>query len=323
MDALGERLTLGLGLGMVALSSLACGFATTYWQLLVFRCAGGLGSSMFSVSASALLMRTVSDSQRAKAQSIYNSGFLVGGIIGPAFGGLLLAISVRSPFFVYAVTLTCASLTAFFFLHEKRLGRSTKNEQVPADRVTIKEALSMRPYRIALVVVFLSNWVLFGIRQSILPLFVTQELHVSNAGLGFGFTFSAIAQGAMLVYAGRLTDSKGRRWAILVGGALLMSGLMIFIFATVGTSYFLAMIIFGLGGAFMGTAPISIVGDLFGGRGGQVIAIFQMAGDAGIIVAPLVIGYLVDVYSYKVAFIVSAALFLISIFMAWRLPAKE
>ena len=61
VDAIGERLTLGFGLGMVSISSLLCGFAHSYWQLLTYRAAGGLGSSMFSVSASALLMRSVND----------------------------------------------------------------------------------------------------------------------------------------------------------------------------------------------------------------------------------------------------------------------
>ena len=129
VDAIGERLTLGFGLGMVSISSLLCGFAHSYWQLLAFRAAGGLGSSMFSVSASALLMRSVNDAQRAQAQSIYNSGFLIGGIVGPAFGGILSAISLRAPFFVYAVTLLAASLTSLLYLHEKRLGRSIINKQ--------------------------------------------------------------------------------------------------------------------------------------------------------------------------------------------------
>ena len=45
----------------------------------------------FSVSASAILMRVVSSDLRGRAQATYNSGFLVGGIAGPAFlhfGGL-------------------------------------------------------------------------------------------------------------------------------------------------------------------------------------------------------------------------------------------
>ena len=320
VDAIGERLTLGVGLFMVSISSLLCGFAHSYWQLLAFRAAGGLGSSMFSVSASALLMRSVNDTGRAQAQSIYNSGFLIGGVIGPAFGGVLSAISLRAPFFVYAITLLAASVTSFLYLHEKRLGRSIKNDQQSADRVLLRDAVRLYPYRIALIVTFLSSWILFGLRSSILPLFATSKLNISTSLLGFGFTFAAIAQGSLLVFAGKLIDIRGRKFGLLVGSTLVSAGMAFLILATHQWSYFILMILLGFGGAFMGTAPVSVVGDLFGGRGGRVIALYQMAGDAGMIICPVVVGYLVDRFSYRVAFEVSAVLFLYVIFLALRLP---
>jgi MFS family permease len=320
VDAIGERLTLGVGLAMVSISSLLCGFAHSYWQLLAFRAGGGLGSSMFSVSASALLMRSVNDAGRAQAQSIYNSGFLIGGVIGPAFGGVLSAISLRAPFFVYAITLLAASLTSLLYLHEKRLGRSIANSQQSTDRVLLRDAFKLRTYRIALIITFLSNWILFGLRSSILPLFATSQLKISPSLLGFGFTCAAIAQGSLLVSAGKLIDSRGRRFGLLAGSTFISAGMFFLIFATHQWSYFILMILFGLGGAFMGTAPVSIVGDLFGGRGGRVIALYQMAGDAGMIFCPIIVGYLVDTFSYRTAFELSGALFLIVIYLSLRLP---
>ena len=313
-------MTLGFGLAMVSVSSLLAGLAHSYWQLLVFRAAGGLGSSMFSVSASALLMRSVSDAQRAQAQSIYNSGFLIGGVIGPAFGGVLSEISLRSPFFIYAGTLLAASLTAFLYLHEKRLGKSIEQEQSVDDRVLLRDAIKLYPYRIALIVTFLSNWIIFGLRSSVLPLFATSKLHVSTSALGFGFTISAIAQASILVRAGKLLDIRGRKIGLLLGATLLSSGMLVLITASHVWSYFLLMIFFGLGAAFMGTAPVSVVGDLFGGRGGRVIALYQMAGDAGMIACPIIVGYLVDRFSYRTAFEVSAVLFLYVIYLAIKLP---
>lgn len=308
-------MTLAVGLLLVAFSSLAAGLAQSYWQLLLFRAAGGLGSSMFSVSAGALLMRSVGDNQRGRAQSFYNGGFLLGGIAGPAFGGILSAISLRIPFFVYAATLVMASFTAYFFLHEKRLGKQFENIQDPADRVHLRAALKQYPYRVALVLAFLTNWVLFGLRSSILPLFVKEDLHSSTAVVGFGFTVSALAQGALLIYAGKLSDKSGRRIAILIGTSLLMSALGLLIIANHPWLYFAAMILFGLGGAFMGTAPAAVVGDLFGGKGGQVIAVWQMAGDAGMIIGPILLGVLADLISYRAAFITSALIFTIAIVM--------
>ena len=54
---MGERPVYLVGLVIVALSTGASAFAQTYWQLLIFRALGGIGSTMFTVSAMALLVR--------------------------------------------------------------------------------------------------------------------------------------------------------------------------------------------------------------------------------------------------------------------------
>ncbi len=320
VDRFGERVILGTGLFFVAISSLLSGLAQSYWQLLIFRSAGGLGSSMFSVSASALLMRSVADNQLGRAQSMYNSGFLIGGIAGPSFGGLLTDISLRAPFFVYAITLSCGGILTFMALSEKRLGHKTKSTQDPGDRILIREALKSFPYRSALAFAFLINWVLFGMRNSILPLFVRDKLHGSPSIIGYGFTVSALAQAAILMYAGRQSDFRGRRYVILLGSFLLTLGVGTLLIADAQWYYFLAMIIFGLGGAFMGTGHANVVGDVFRGKGGQVVAVWQMAGDAGMIVSPILLGYLSDTFSYHTALAVSMVVGAIAFVLALYLP---
>ena len=57
VSRLGELRTYLLGLGIVAVSTGACAFAAEYWQLLVFRSLGGIGSTMFTVSSVSMLMR--------------------------------------------------------------------------------------------------------------------------------------------------------------------------------------------------------------------------------------------------------------------------
>ena len=320
VDRFGERVILGTGLFFVAISSLLSGLAQSYWQLLVFRSAGGLGSSMFSVAASALLMRSVSDNQLGRAQSMYNSGFLIGGIAGPSFGGLLTGISLRAPFFVYAITLTCGGILTFFALNEKRLGSKGSGKQDPLDRILIRDALKNFPYRSALAFAFLINWVLFGMRNSILPLFVRDKLHGSPPIIGYGFTLSAIAQALILMYAGRQSDFRGRRFVILVGSSFLTLGVGTLVIANAEWYYFLAMVIFGLGGAFMGTGHANIVGDVFKGKGGQVVAVWQMAGDAGMIVSPILLGFLSDRYSYHTALVVTMGVAAIAFVLALYLP---
>jgi len=87
VTAFGERPVYVWGLLIVALSTGACAFATSYWQLLVFRALGGIGSTMFTVSTVALLIRLSPPPLRGRASGVWATGFLLGTIVGPLFGG--------------------------------------------------------------------------------------------------------------------------------------------------------------------------------------------------------------------------------------------
>ena len=117
----GERNVLAAGLAIVAVSSFFAGLSQSYPQLLVLRAIGGVGSAMFTVSAMALLLRVVDADQRGRASAAWHGGFLVGGVAGPAIGGILLAVSIRAPFFFYAGTLAIATVIAIVFLSPARL----------------------------------------------------------------------------------------------------------------------------------------------------------------------------------------------------------
>src|SRR5699024_2808731 len=103
VDAFGERRIYITGLLIVAASTAAVAFAQNYWQLLVFRGLGGIGSTMFSVSAMALIVRLAPVDARAKASSTYATAFLVGNIAGPVLGGAMAGWGMRIPFIIYAV----------------------------------------------------------------------------------------------------------------------------------------------------------------------------------------------------------------------------
>jgi len=319
VDKFGERAVFSTGVFMVSLFTFLAGIAQNYEQLLFFRAAGGLGSSMFSVAASSVILRSVRDDQRGQVQSVYQGSFIVGGMAGPAIGGLLSVISLRAPFFVYSILLFCSGLVALFFLKGDSIGVK-KQSQSDVAATTIREALAMPAYRIALVLAFIGTWVFFGMRASILPVFVTEELDSTTAVVGYGFAISAIVQGAILFKAGRYSDKKGRRAASIIGANIVFVGVLVLTFSVNAMMFLLSMIILGFGGAFLSTTPASMVGDVIKGKGGRVIGIFQMAGDAGMIVGPIVVGAISDLYSFRVAFAATAVIFSLVLILGARLP---
>ena len=331
VDAFGERVILATGIGIVAVSTGLAGLSQSYEQLLLLRGLGGIGSAMFTVAASALLFRVVSASSRGRATGLFQSGFLIGGLLGPLMGGFLTDYSLRLPFFVYAVSLIAAGGIGAVFLRSARSrpstpspSQSTLGEEpvAPKDHVvstSLAEAWSHRGYRAAVTVNFAIGWSFFGIRVSLVPLFVTEGLHESPVWTGVGFLCSSIAQVALLTVAGRFVDRRGRRPAMIAGSLTAAVSLALLAATPSLPLYVVAMTAMGAGGAFVGTAPGAVVGDVMQGRGGKVVAVFQMASDAGAIIGPLAAGWLADAASFQTAFAVCAAVMLLASISAVRM----
>jgi MFS family permease len=330
-----ERSVLSTGLIIVSISSLAAGFSQNFMQLLILRGIGGLGSTMFTVSALSLLLRTVSAEQRGRASSAYQSGFLFGGIAGPLVGGLVVAVSIRAPFFVYAATLGIAAVVTLVFLSPSRV---QAREEVVAEGgaqqlETLGQALRHPAYRAAISVNFITGFVGLGLRMAIIPLFVTEGLQRGATWTGIGFLVAAGVQAVLLLPAGRMADTQGRRKALIIGSVALAVGMLVISIAdfeanalgaasSVGLVLFLiALGIQGAGSAFLSSAPAAVVGDIVGGkRGGVVVSTFQMTSDLGIVIGPLVGGLLVDLLDFDFAFIVATALCLVSLLIVIAMP---
>lgn len=319
VDHFGERLIYSVGIGFVALTSFAAGMAQSYEQLLIFRAVGGLGSSMFSVAAGSILIRAVDDNHRARAQSLYNGSFLIGMMAGPVLGGALSVISLRAPLMIYGFLLVIASASGAFLLRNSTLAAKPTTKQA-SENITLRAALALKPYRIALVISFCTAWVLFGMARSILPLFMVEDIKVTASFMGLGFTISTIIQGAFLLQAGKLSDVNGRKYSAVIGTSLLTLFALALAFTTEPLMFIAASVIVGFGGAFLSTTPYAIVGDVLEGKGGQVIGLFQMAGDAGAMIAPIVLGAIADSYGYRPAFFVTAALMAFAVLVSTKLP---
>ena len=319
VDHFGERLVYSFGIGFVSLTSFAAGLAQNYSQLLIFRAVGGFGSSMFSVAAGSILLRAVDDDHRARAQSLYNGSFLVGMMAGPVVGGVLSGFSLRAPLIIYGFLLIGASASGAVLLRNSTLAAKPTAKQ-ERETVTLKSALALKPYRYALIISFITSWVLFGMSRSILPLFMVEEIKVTPSFMGLGFTITTIINGALLLKAGKLSDIKGRRFAAVIGSSFLTLSILAYAFTTHPWMFIAASAIIGFGGAFLSTTPSSIVGDVLEGKGGQVIGLFQMAGDAGAMVAPVVLGAVADHFGFRPAFLVSAVLMSCAVLVATKLP---
>ncbi len=337
VDRVGERRALLAGLAVVAVSSLLAGLAVSYPQLLVLRGVGGVGSAVFTIAATSLLLRVAAAAQRGQTQSVYRSGFLLGGIIGPAFGGAVLGISLRAPFFLYAGTLLLAIVVAATMLPtepepvapapEVAMGVG-EEDGVPTGvvpeppRTSLATAFASPAYRAALAGNFAVGFSVLGVRSTVVPLLVVQGLQLSPGWIGAAFALAALVQAVLLLPAGRAVDEVGRRPTLIGGGLITAASLAALAFAEGLLTLMLAMALFGAGGALLGVAPAAIVGDVVEGRGGQAIAVWQMSSDLGSVLGPLAAGLLIDRASFTVALVFSAAVVAACALLGFRVPKE-
>ncbi|HLM05291.1 MAG TPA: MFS transporter [Blastococcus sp.] len=326
VERFGERLVLTAGLVIVAVTTGLAGLAGSFPLFLGLRAAGGVGSAMFTVSALSLLLRVAPPSHRGRAAATWQGGFILGGIAGPAIGGLLAELSPRLPFLLYAGFLLVAGAVAVVLLRDAGSGPAPADAPGPdleAGPVSLRTALRSRAYVAALVANLGVGWVLFGVRNSLVPLYVTEELGRTVAWAGAGLLVGSAAQALGLLRSGRLVDTWGRRPSLLLGSTLATASMLVLVLPPALGAFLLSMAVFGLAASLLASAPAALVGDVSHARGGRLVAVFQMSADLGAIAGPLAAGWLTDVASYQVAFAVTAAVLAAGVAAAMAVPRKR
>lgn len=308
---LGERPVYLSGLLIVAASSLATAFAQSYTQLLVVRGLGGIGSTMFTVSAMALLVRLAPPEIRGRVSSAYASAFLVGGMLGPVLGGLLAGFGLRLPFLVYAAALVVAATVVGLRLTGARLRPAGTGPAQPPMR--FREALGDRTYRASLASAFANGWCNFGVRVAVVPQLAV-ALHDDTWVAGVALALAALGTALTLQVAGRIADTVGRRPLVLVGLVVTAVGL-----GLLGQSGSLAVllalsVVSGVGAGLVNPGQQAAVADVIGNQrsGGTVLSGFQMAQDAGAILGPVLVGLVADAAGFGWAFALTGAVALVA-----------
>lgn len=323
VEKFGERWVYITGILIVALSSAACAFAQDYWQLLIYRGLGGIGSTMFTVAAMGLLVRLAPPTGRGRVTSAYAGSFLLGNIAGPAIGGLLAGFGLQLPFLVYAGALVLAAVVVATQLHPSiRTGQAAPLQPVKKP-MPFREALSYSSYRAALVSAFANGWSAFGIRMALVPLFATVVLGGGPEVAGLALAVFAVGTGVALTFSGRLADSWGRK-PMVISGLIVNTGAMAVLGLTTTIPVFLVVsAIAGVGSGLFGPAQQATVADVIGNErsGGKVLATFQMSQDFGTILGPIAAGAVIDAISYGPAFAMAAIVGAVAIGI-W-LPAGE
>lgn len=163
----------------------------------------------------------------------------------------------------------------------------------------------------AFVLVCVSNFAYFlavGALLPVVPLFVEGPLE--GGSIAVGMTYGAFALAAVLLrpFTGRLSDSKGRRLLIVLGGGLVAVAVLGHVTVDSLGVLLLLRLIGGAGEAFFYVGTASVINDLAPDeRRGEALSYFSLSLFAGIGLGPVVGELILQATSFDVTWLFAAA----------------
>ena len=320
VDKLGSRKIYLSGLVIVAVTTALVAVAQEYWHMMVLRFLAGLGSTMFTISAQALIVKVAPPQIRGRASSTYATAFLLGNIIGPVAGAGLSFLGMRWPFVIYGFGVGLAAFVVW-----ARLPKSDHDvDRAARPPMRLDEAFAHPSYRTLLASMFSQGWVNMGVRVAILPLFAASVFTHGAAMSGLALAAFAAGNAVTLQFSGRLSDEIGRKPMILSGLATTVVATATLGFATSFWPLIALSALAGVGGGLLVPSQQATLADIIGNdrSGGKTLSVFQMCGDAGQVLGPIVIGALAQSHGFPTAFAVCGAVAACA-FTVWALMGQE
>lgn len=312
VQRLGERRVYISGLIIVAVSTGVCALAETYWQLLLFRSLGGVGSAMFTVSSLGLMIRISPPDARGRVSGLFSSGFMIGSVGGPILGALTAGFGLSAPFLIYGAALLVAAAVVFISLRHSHVAVRADADDGPP--VPFRTVFAHRAYKAALLSNFATGWASFGLRIALVPLFIVEVLGRSPGVAGLALTAFAVGNISVVIPSGYLSDKMGRRKLLIFGLTLAAVSTALVGFTTSLPVFLAAAYIAGAATGIFVSPQQAAVADVVGNksRGGTAVATFQMMADVGSIGGSLLVGLIAQYLSFSWAFVISGAILLVA-----------
>jgi DHA1 family multidrug resistance protein-like MFS transporter len=232
-DRYGSRVVIVAGLVIFVVGSV--GFATQIGTApaIVYRSTQGIGAGAVGVASAAMIARTIEPGRRGRAfAQLYGSQSLALAI-GPVFGGLVGASSMRLVFFGAALLAGAAALPVLVLL--TRADALADNSVLGPEASKDEALLNDRNFRQALygaLAVFASIGFLTGLYESCWSLLLSSR-HATGLAIGLSWTLFCLPFALLSTPAGALADHSNRK--ILVGGGIATSAAFAVLYPELGS----------------------------------------------------------------------------------------
>jgi len=318
-DRTSKKRIIAAGLGVYAIISVLYAIAWDYTSLITIRFLHGIGSAMAMPIAMAYAAELSEEGKEGRSMGTLTMAMFAGMGLGPLIGGYLTDyFSLSAPFYAMGALAALSLLLTLLFLPDDPTGRGGKRKDPPSFRKVLSNKI-LRAVFIYRAVGALGRGSIWGF----LSLYISGSvesgglgLPIATAGLilSVGQFSSALLQGP----SGVLADRYDKRLLTILGGVVGAAGLLIFPISDTAWEVMLARMVFAVGSA-LGMPALSAIAAIEGRElgVGTTMSVLQSAMSLGMIVGPLLSGYLVDLYGLNPIFYVSSVITLLGTAMFW------
>lgn len=307
----GERQTIGISLGLVAIATGLTASSSDPIALTALQLAVGAGATAMRLASLTTITRTVATFERGRANSTMGGIRRFGGFIGPLTGGVLVdQVGFNATFLI------AAAVTAAGILPLARASRGAGTTGIAPERHAVGLLQALRQHRRLLLTAASGPFLIMAARRGrsvLLPL-IAASLDVTPTAVG---VIVAIGTGADLMLfpvAGWIMDRFGRLRAIGPAFTLMAIGFFVLGVVDTTTGVVIAGALIGVGNGLSSGTMMTLASDLAPRESpSQFIAGFSAIQDGGQMVGPLLVGVVADAFGLGTSSVILGVLLLIGI----------
>ena len=307
IDKVGRKPILIMAILIYAISYLIFSIANTILLIYLARAIQGVASALMWISIYTIVADTHSLNNISKGFAKVNSAKATGNIYGCILAFLILS---KVPFFQgWKILFIIFALAALFALF-KVITTFKENKKVYLNKKLNIKNYSDNTLKL-LFIIFISS-LSSSMVSPILMIYLQDKITTNIGGLALAF-FPALIVGSLLsVKIGRISDKLGKNKSILIG--MFIGGITIIILPRLQSLSMFAVIwtISSIGGILYNLAESGLYTELnTSNNNGESFGIYTLVCDFGVMIGPLIGGFLYEAISKTAPFYLNGAIMII------------
>lgn len=282
---------LAVGGVVLAVGAVVVGLAPAFPVVLLGRGLMGIGSAIFFITTQFWISKVARPDNKAMLFSYNQLAALTGSALGPAVGGAVAGWLSWRYSLILSVMAGLTALIAGRRLHDPaRRGTEFHDQTGTTVAGRLQVGVVLGPGLIMMALFFFYG----GVQATFIPLFAAREIHLGPAAIGGVLMLGTLWRFGAALAGGRLAAWFGTRRVVIIGLAVLAAATLSFhlVDSPVGLIVAVTLVSWAnLGGSLV----VALVTDLVPEpHWGTALGLNRTMADVGAMVAPMLVGYVID-----------------------------